>query len=767
MWSSFLLWCVPSAWSQSVTTTMTPGTEVLVSSTGYNAATGVLQLGGTVEGVTAATVGNYRVLVQGTPFTPSWTGARAEWTGSIDLSPGALATWYPFADAYLDESWMEKPVLIELTNPRRTRVFDREMTWVSDERTDEDVELLDPDEVGFYASGAQLTEAGLDAVEPELLLRLPWPTASAYESDVFALLADEPARSYEGLGACRPLSEVSGLLGSDAYTEAYALSLVSYAAYLTVRAAGLPRARELCVTSPPIPGSPDNWEVCVDTISGTAVDATVEAVDTVDFGFSGGGLVASIGLTNPAVVVDVELSEVTLRWSAGGTLCTTLDRPSATLDFTAGSVPEEYEGWNECPSLTASAAGATTSVQAEMSAGVAAGGDARLDVLAASPPELELYDLVVDAGVDACGDEFIVASVEALLGEFHEPLESALGPAWEPGVEESPVDAGDHGGSAAIDALLTGWELEPACDAGAVDVVIDLGLHEVSWRHGVAVSLYSETESPLSVELDAVKAHRPGGAPVSGDGTSPEGDEFDVMASVSTLQLSQALTALGSEALSFNPADEWGDLEVDPTSLGLAADAAVAWNGTSLGAWNAAFAVLGTREVEFSLTPSYAPWAWMNPDGPDPSGAVPIGLSAPAMTLTVTEPATSRVWLEAEVYFHDPDLQVTVGGGLFADIDLGSPVVYVTVMSSQLGAGCPAVAHSNVAANVPTACERVLETALVDVLQPQIEARVLGMLDEIPMPSVYDFAGTGSALELETVGYWRDDQYVSWYGRFL
>ncbi len=384
-----------------------------------------------------------------------------------------------------------------------------------------------------------------------------------------------------------------------------------------------------------------------------------------------------------------------------------------------------------------------------------------------TPPSFSLGTTWVDVGTATCADSFVSAEIALFLEEFHYPLQFALGGAWEPDPPVSPVSLGTHGGAAAVDALLESWEMQSTCDALCGGHVLTAEFVDLSYPFGLAATYSTEDDPIVDDESWDVQSHLPGDLPFSDDGLDPNGDPFDFLAALSTSALSQVLTARADTDLAFNPADEWSDLGLDPVSFGLAPNAALVLNGTSMGAWSPTFSGLGRHAVEMALVPSIAPWAWMPPDPPDyVPGEYPVSVSLPQMQLTLTERRGGNVvtWLTAAVDFHDSDLQVGFGDGPFASITLGSPTVYVTVTQSRLTSTCPMVAHGNTALNVSTACERQMEVALADLIQPQLEARIEAILAEVPIPLPFWPASVETTVNTSFV--WQEDQFVSYYAVF-
>ena len=752
---------------------ITPGASILTTSAGYDPITQTLTVSGTVLGVPPARVNRYLVVIQGLAVPLAVSGPEIVWTADVNLSPATTPAWYPYASAYVDPYWMDKPVIIELTSLNLRTVYARERAWISDEREDDDVTLTSSDARVDASTGAHLTPTGLDALEGPWLDAVPWPSATAYDDDLTELLVAEPGRTYAGFEACRDIDEVPEFRNSNAFAEAYAIALFeSYVAYeLAVTAANalpppsntaaLALTELMCVRSVPSPTG-DDWEVCVDEAQGWFVDGSLNAVTDVDLSFGGSGILSDLTLGKATGSVDVELTSAFIRWTGGGADCGVLEpRPEASLDFS--SEVADIAGWNECPDLFVSGASALTTAEDDVAVEIAAD-PTLLDVFSTAAPSFAFTSTSTDTGSDTCADAFLQPDINLFLGEFLPTLEGKLGPAWEPTLGAVPVTLGTHGGAAAIDAMFTPFELQPICDARCDDNLWTAEFTDVAYRSGLLLTLETEDEPVTGIEFEDVKSHLPSELPFDVAGEYPgTNDPYDVMFAISTAELSQFLTAQTANSLTIDPADEWTDLGVDPVALGYPATPVV-WDGRTLGAWFPTFAALGTSEVTMSLTPTTAAWAWMPVDAPYPTGEYPVSVSLPQMELLLTEDlggGSTTTWLSAIVDFHDSDLQVGLSGD-FASITLGSPVVFVTITESLFTATCPRVAHAMTRANTSTACERRMEAALADLLQPQIEALVLGMLDEVPALGGFNLAGYSSAgARFSDVLYWQDGQYIA------
>ena len=758
---SLLLLSLPAlARNVDLGTDVVPGSAVLFASAFYDPGTGKITVSGTAPGVGQNQVGQYRVHVQGTTVTPYWGGAEAEWSADVLMDVTNPPATYPYPDAYQDPSWMDKPLIVELTNSNASRLYARERVWVSDERTDDSVTFsssLFPISLG---GSVQLTPAGLDALESAWLSIVPWPYEAVYDDDVWAILEQEDTQ-YAFFDVCAPIDEHPDLKASNAYIDAYALAVLQYASYVGLVSAGQAAAADaLCVRKAP-PLYPDAYEVCVAEASGTFVDNETQSVQLADLEVANGVIETFQQLKDISASVDVELADVRIRWSEGQPCA---PRPSAAIDFATETDPAVLD-WKDCPAREIGADWGEPGEPDELEVGVAKSDAWLLDVASRAAPTFLLAGTYTKAGSGTCGESFISGEIETLLLDFLPPLEAALGQGWEP-APSFPIDSADHGGAAATDRMLEVWEQEPECDARCQFHAPEVRFTDAGVSSGGVFAAWEFQDVPFSGnELWGVKGHIPTYAPYSAAGEDPMNQSFHVMTAISTVELSQILTSQSYEHLNFDPADEWTDLGVNPTAFGLPADSPVVWNGDTLGAWHSTFRALRNHEVSFGITPTIAAWTWMPLDPNLPSGQYPVHLSLPQLELSIVE--GNSVWLTAVVDFHDSDLQVDWGYEGFAEVSFGAPIMFLTIVESQFDTWCPRVAHINMPANVSTACEREMEAALHELIEPQVQQRVLHMLSEVPFPQTWDFGNNVIPLDYVETLRWQHEQYIALYAEFI
>lgn len=747
----------------SIDAGITAGVAIQTTTAAYNPGAHTLHVQGSVTGVSAAQMGNYVAIVQGTQVALASSGGRIVFSTDVDLSPPVVASWYPYGAAYSDEYWMDKPFLVELATRNLRTVVARQHTWISDERTDDGVTQLDPDVPLEGGVVAQLTPTGLDTLESTWLSAVPWPTASTYDQDLSDRLVAEPTQTDDSFEACAPIDDFADFRLTDAFVSLEAEMWISYLAYLAVESTFPAAAAEMCVTTPPDPLS-GSYEVCVDQVEGWFTEGSLARVDSVDLRFGGSGIESDLVLDGPTGFVDLQLSHVFLRWTGGGTACglPADPRPKVTVDFSTVTGP--LADWDQCDGLSVGGSGATWMDPDDQSVAIAAD-PAFLDVTSASGPTFSLDVPYTDVGTGTCAAAFVEPDITPFLETFQPVLEADLGAAWNPASTGSQVTLGTHGGAAATDALLTPFELEPVCDADCTTHLWTAELTSSPLAVPLGVVLETEDEPATGTDFGYVKGHGPETSPIQVDGLDPNGDPFDVSFSLGTMALSQFLTAQAGSSLSFDPADGWDDLGVDPLALGYPSTPVI-WDGTTLGAWNPTFAALAGHRVEMGLSPSIAPWAWMPVDAAFPTGEYPVSISLPQMSFTLTERlggGRTRTWLTALVDYHDSDLTVQPEGH-FATIQSGSPSLYVTITSSGFTGTCPYVAHTNTRLNVSSACERQMEADIADLLLPQIQARVEAMLAEVPGLDQFDMGGAASPVSLVPSVRWQSDQYVTVFG---
>ena len=626
--------------------------------------------------------------------------------------------------------------------------------------------------------------------------------------------------------ACVPYSEVASLFaGTAAETAVLAEAAARYALYLQAKLAaetgqvlGLPGwvlsmglkayLKAECVREVP---TNDTLELCVGTLEGEMTDLTVAGVTAANLSFGPGSTAAS-GSKTDHLLADVDLGrvdgeiegrlrDVFIRWSKTPGTCTVALLPKANVDEATLLADPERAAWATCPGLEADADGAhlgsteagayvvdpltslTENVRFSLETGPA--GLERHTIagkLAASFTLSADQSLATTAGT--CGQSFVNPKVDNLLKKFYPDIQEALGDAWDEA-------AGSTQQAQALDALLQPLEVgtyEP------LDHSLEL---EYTWldTHGAQFGtgydgLIGAIQSSAKVRdgfgVVAAPSEWVYASPgdtlfdstieglFSRDGLDRFGQPFQFAYGFTTGVLNQVLRERSATAwLRFDWAPTWGELGVsgpnedDPAPL----------DAQTLGAHvNAAFANLGTATLTFRFAPTlpHLPFTWIPPDPvtmpPTDYGRAPVTYQLSQYVLDVfSDDPLNPNPLRVLVDFYDEDFELVYDSDLAQPTltpEFGNPAFTFSVVASSIP-GCPKEPHMiNPPAGL-TGCEARLEADLAAVLTPLLQAKLLGMLADVPAPHLFDAGGiTADPRRFSRRDTYRWQQRIVFYGDF-
>jgi hypothetical protein len=723
---------------------------------------------GAASGIAAGTEADYIASIQGIPavsLTPDGNGGHT-FSVSVPIGPtpplGGFPDGFPYIEFYTEPNRVMLPIVVELYHIPSAAVVDRDKAYFWDLRFAGNLRRSAARGI-TETLGVQITEAGIDALEPAHLSTLPQPDLASFNE---ALLSLYPAPEQSVATNTSIFSNGRVCVGLDqvpqfaATTEFRALLVpqvvAAYIGYQIARSQGAPTFN-LCVKKREF-FKLANYEVCVGRVDGTLTDVELQEVSAVDLAVdrSRDRLSADVSLGRVDQTVEARLRDVSIRWRQGFPTCA--PRPSAPVSDASVDGSPELAALTTCAGLRADALSAATTRAIGMPF-AAASDPETFDTHDAGGTEFRVPLLArdLDVGTGTCAQAFVSPDVKTLLRGYYTPLEEAFADAW---LDGSP----DSQHARALDLLLTTTE------HGTFDAPLDHELVSLVDAAG-AVALGGGTPVDgafVRLETDAVV--RPASAvvavpqnwvhpapigplPWSDDGACAHAtnrDAFDVAFITTTGALNQVLRELSATAR----------LNV---SAGPALSAAV---GAALAAIDPSVA---PGSVQVTIDPVVAPFTWMNPDpqGRD-AGFADIAYHLRDVRVTVVEVGgAGRELLRFRLDFLDPDLQLSFGadpGSDFLDASLGRMLLVATIVNHDL-ANLTMQPHD---AKGDKSVERALEAALSLLFRPLLEETMTGLLSDYPAPQFYDAQGEATApAQLGNKDKYQWQQYVVLYGDVL
>lgn len=487
------------------------------------------------------------------------------------------------------------------------------------------------------------------------------------------------------------------------------------------------------------------YEVCIGGLRGTLDHADVLAADYVDLAV-GNDVLTTVVLGNIDQIVDLEFTDVTVRW-AKKPLCTMRAFVTASVSDEVLMSDPDRAAWARCEDTNARALEATSDAFASQIE------EGRVpDLVAvrstATSYGIETADRTVTSLSNHCAEGNFSGAATQLLEQYFPILEDALGAAWSQAVPNSAY-------ADALDALFVPFE------HGSFDVGLDHDLEsEITDRGGIpgadGLAFLYDANAEVRGDFAIIPAPATFVCPdavspyLSPDGLSEHDVRvpFDVLFSTTTCALNQVLREEHATArvnLTF------------PAAAGQALSAALATvDATGL-------AALTSTSVEWRMSPTLPAWTWMGPHAPMGESylLVPIAYHHYDLRLEAYDGADRLLSLRLD--FLDPNFRLNLNhtlGATVAEPKLGGRNFAVTVAASDLPA-CPMAPHDEAGAS---SCERQLETLAVGLLQPGMEALMRDLLSDYPVPMFFD--ADGRSLEaVQTLGISpvQRDNRITWY----
>jgi hypothetical protein len=723
---------------------------------------------GAASGIAAGTEADYVASIQGIPaaaLTPNGAGGHT-FSVSVPIGPtpplGGFPDGFPYVEFYTEPNRVMLPIVVELYHIPTGAVVDRDKAYFWDLRFAGALRRSAARGI-IEDIGVQITEAGVDALEPAHLSTLPQPDLASFNETLFSLYP-EPEQSVgtdtsilSNNRVCVGLDKVPQFAQT---TEFRTLLLpqvaLAYFGYQVARSQGLPTFN-LCVKKP---GARKlaNYEVCFGRLDGTLTDVELRDVAAVDLEVdrSRDRLSAEVSLGRVDQTVDVRLHDVSIRWNQGLPTCA----PRPAVSFTDASVDGDpaLAALTTCTALRADALSAAAT--RPLGLPFAAAGDPELfDVHDAGGTDFRVPLLArdLDLGAGACAQAFVSPDVRTLLRGYYTPLEEALAEAW---LDGSP----DSQHARALDLLLT------TAEHGAFDAPLDHELASEVVSVGAATlpggnpvdgayvrmatdAILKPASAVAAIPQNWVQPAPIGPLPWSDDGRCAHATNrvpFDAAFITTTGALNQVLRELSATA-----------------RLNLAAPPALSFAvGAALAAIDPSVA---PGSVQVTIDPVVAPFTWMMPDpqGRD-AGFADVAYHLRDVHVTVVEVGgAGRELLRFRLDFLDPALQLSFGadaGADFLDAALGRMLLVATIVKHDL-ANLTMQPHD---AKGDKSVERALEAALSLLFRPLMEETMVGLLSDYPAPQFFDAQGEATVpAQLDTKDRYQWQQYIVLYGDIL
>ncbi len=669
--------------------------------------------------------------------SPYWTNDSYEQAG--------VWMWQWFEDPWA----IAKPILIEIVDTRDRSVALRKRLTVYDLRASGDTEISRSQVVLGEARAADVSLRGLGQLSDVHTSTLFHPRPQSYDNDLDEVVPGLPYRVHgvEDRSACTSVNNLDPrFLLTQPYLDTFQEALDEYEDFLAKAGSGNPiliaEAAAMCVQLPPLPV----WfEVCTHRVEGDLTSIDVDDVLHAGLGVpsAGGALGVDVELTGVQASAQALLRDLEVRWTAGLPACT--GRPDRDIDNSLITSHDWFDEWATCADLELLADGAYTDALVEYAVQPDVAEPTSLLVTRQRGAGFDRYGTAEVLGTGTCSEGWIEVAIETYLGMHAPSVGEGLSLAW--GLDAPYTDEAD-----ALDLLLSDLDTSPVflpfveADETYEPVLIDrdLGL-QLTWTTAV---------DPVSVgaqqELSAGFFYTPPYAiPDFPGGIDHSGTLYGVAVHLTTGYLNQHLRALAAT----NALRE--DLHPSYDQLGLVAPPSVSssdpaeLNGVNLSYWMRPLQVYGQEELTFRVAPSRDPFTWMPDAGGVRPEEYPLTYHLPHLLVELwrTEPGLpERMLIRTVVDFYDPGLRLTIDPAPGADTlqaALGRPVMKFTTLSTAFPA-CRPTSHAH--RGVPTGdCEEIIEQRFGELLRPLLLERMRELVDEIPLPHLFDAAEQASS----------------------
>ncbi len=745
------------------------GEAVSNASPTYNANTGTLRVGATFEGLPLdLDPADLRIVVNGRELFS--LDPQASFEIDPQQQPKQKRTRGGFSLAYplvANPQFPAFTLVAELVFEPEDVVLVRSTLTLHDLRPGTGVQVDSVPPATVEALDYQLTPHGLGGagdgsptgLEANLLAAYPPPSLESFNERLTAHAAALPEVVEEDVRACVDYEDLSAPEFSDrshfpAFGQAKDLATARYLAYELCKNNGGALCETMCIKERPVA---DDFELCVDTVTGQATSAAVGDIEDLQLEFvdstadQTGLIEADLHFSDFAGRADLMLSDLSVRWD--GSFC--LINPKAESDDALIESEDWLQDWSTCRDARIDAAGATTAVSPGQAPRYLVGVDPvesrQLTVVDARRPAFAFLNTDEAHRVGTCAEDFIAPAASTVL--------SAL----VPGVQGTLAAAVDEGRPTTDIASLLEQTLLP----------VDLSLPKTVDYDGdpVIATLRSDSAHGLEVTWQStVTSVEPVGLPVTKILTQPAGPPLRIEYStdhlgqtvssqfgVTTQWLNQVLWAVGATR-QFNEVMHWTEDQLD---AGQGNTPITVFDGKLLADLHPGLRHLRGKPIEVVISRTLDPMVYMPPD-PNaliPDVGWPMSLGVYGLQIRFKSPdrvhasgrrRVGKTHIHVDAALYDPDFHLT------SNPLLGSP--YLVGLTNEQAwqinivdfdsPNCPKFSHEF---TVPQqgVCERAVEAALSGLLIGTLGERMNAALQELVAPQYFVTDGKQTA-ELQT-----------------
>ena len=745
------------------------GEGVSNASPTYNANTGALRVGASFDGLPLSLdPADLRIVVNGRELFS--LDPQASFEVEPQQQPKQKRTRGGFSLAYpLDPSpqFPAFTLVAELVFDPEDVVLARTTVTLYDLRPVTGVYLDAVPPAAVEALDYQLTPHGLGGagdgaptgLEANLLAAYPPPSLESFNDRLTAHAAALPEIVEEEVRACVAYEELSAPEFSDrarfpAFGQAKDIATARYLAYEICKNNGGALCETMCIKERPVA---DDFELCVDTVTGTPTSATVGDIEDLELRFVDAAteqtalIEADLRFSDFAGRADLSLSDLSVRWD--GSFC--LINPKAEADNALLDSEDWLQDWSTCRNARIDAAEASTADAPGQASrylvGVDPVEDRQLTVVDARRPAFAFLNSDEEHGVGTCAEDFIAPAAQAVL--------SAL----VPGVQGTLATSVDDGRPATDIAQLLEQSLLPVdlslpktVDYDADPVVVALSSDAA---HGLEVTWETTVTSVAPVGLPVTRIlSQSAGQPLRVEySTDDLGQTVSSQFGLTTQWLNQVLWAVGASH-QFNEVMHWTDAQLD---AGQGSTPITVFDGKLLADLHPGLRHLRGQPIEVVISRTLDPAVYMPPD---PNALIPnvgwpmrLGLYGLQIRFKSPDrvspsgrrrPGRTHIHLDAALY--DPDFHLTSDPLLGSHylIGLTNEQAWQINIVDFDSPNCPKFSHEFTVSQQGV-CERAVEAALSGLLRDTLGERLNAAIQQLVAPQYFVTDGKQTA-ELQT-----------------
>ena len=728
------------------------------------------------------------------------------WTDTLSLGPnyppaGNGNTWpsdYPFLEHYVSDNRRFRPVVAELYTvaPATGSGFvDRAMDTIIDGRAygfGYDAGTA----VATISMGMQLTPSGLQALgeshgqstpairstiddylshlaslsvpvsadaSPRLCIRLTDAPEEFQQTRAFTDAVDEAKFQYETL-------YVPNKKACDKNPQATNAACIAL--------------QTMCVRKSSY-DNPDHYRVCVDTLSATLTEHTVDDVQNIEIEYAGlaqPGIRSQVTLTGQKALFDLDFEDVEIQWRLAPGICLGSPplRPAKPLSPTEMDDIDVLEEWRTCDNLELNID--RTCTDCSPIDYPDSGADSYITLLEPDTGNLEKQN-AADTGAgslgfsgidyvtafEACGETYwkndlgfstnIRDQIIPLMDDALDVLHSDINHAW-------IGDNQDFEYTETIDDLLQPLETGTT-DIEPDDIALEQPFNSCSEvaNAGLACDYHSRLTDANSTDITGWFTSPTGGSsgrPVfSPDATVPGTNAgFDASALITTNLLNQHVEARFRDTFTFSFIPTYEQLSLLAPVSKLATDRVTPLTASDLANLAQGFTHYGNDSVSINIMPTdLKPFVWMQPDNTPATTT----LTAQVPQLQFTIKIGSATVMRGYFSLVDEQMTTSLQPSLAQVVDISINEYYVTALAYESTLhGC---FLNGITAT--SSCEQGVAKQLAQMVMPEVVRRFDSFFDGVVAPQAFnqqsDIAETAVLTQVAT---FNQNNTVGLYGNF-